>query len=684
MSATAITKEYKVRNAGIAGHEGSGKTTLIEHLLFTAGEIQRAGSVTDGNTVGDYLEEEIDHHHTTCMKLMHLDWNGYRVHLVDHPGYTDFIGELAASTPLLDGLVILVDGGIGTQIGTDNAVRYAKQYDIPHIFFINKLDKDHSSFDQIVHQIQQSYGSHCIPLIIPNYSQDHLDGVISLTSGETEELMAQAQEFKSSIIDVVAESDDELLEKYLDAGDLSAEEINQGLRAGIRSGNIVPIIGGSAETEIGTQQLLEYITSLFPSPLEREFKAHNGSEDEIIVNPDPDQPFMGQVFHSVVDPFVGQLTFFRVLSGKLKSDSEFYNTTTHNKERTGKLFLLNGKEQTQVNEVGPGDLAAMTKLKHTHFGDTLTSKDNGMEMPVMEMPEAFVKLAITPKSRADEEKIGEALHRLEEEDPTFHHYRDENTHEHIVSGIGDMQLDILLERMRTKFHVEAETHVPKVAYMESIKTTADVQGKHKKQSGGHGQYGDVHIKLSPLPRGEKYKFVDSIVGGVVPRQYIPHVDKGAQDALTKGVLAGFPVVDVQVELYDGTYHNVDSSEMAFKIATSQAIKKGVMAATPYLLEPIVELEVIVPEEYMGDITGDINSRRGHILGMDSVSIGVQQIKAHVPEAEILKYFADLKSITHGQGNYSLHFSHYDEVPELTAKQIIAAFQKEKAEGNGSH
>jgi len=684
MSTAAISRDNKVRNAGIAGHEGSGKTTLIEHLLFTAGEIPRAGSVTDGNTVGDYLAEEIDHHHTTCMKLMHLDWKGYRVHLVDHPGYTDFIGELAASTPLLDGLVILVDGETGPQIGTDNAVRYAKQYNIPHTFFINKLDKDHSSFEAIVALIQKTYGSHCIPLVMPNYDEDHLNGVVSLTSDETEELVAQAKVFKSAIIEVVAESDDELLEKYFETGDLSSEEINRGMREGVRNGTIVPIIGGSAETEIGTHQLLECITSLFPSPLEREFKAHNGTEDEIIVNPDPDQPFMGQVFHSVVDPFVGQLTFFRVLSGKLKSDSDFYNTTTHNKERTGKLFLLNGKEQTQVNEVGPGDLAAMTKLKHTHFGDTLTSKDTGVEMPMMEMPEAFVKLAITPKSRADEERIGEALHRLEEEDPTFHHYRDENTHEHIVTGIGEMQLDILLERMRTKFHVDADTRVPKVAYMESIKSTADVQGKHRKQSGGHGQYGDVHLKISPLARGEQYKFVDSIVGGVVPRQYIPHVDKGAQDALAKGVLAGFPVVDVQVELYDGTYHNVDSSEMAFKIATSQAIKKGVVAAVPYLLEPVVELEVIVPEEYMGDITGDINSRRGQILGMESHSVGLQRIRAHVPEGEILKYSADLKSITHGRGTYSHHFSHYDEVPELAAQQIIEVFEKGKAAGTGGH
>jgi len=425
---------------------------------------------------------------------------------------------------------------------------------------------------------------------------------------------------------------------------------------------------------------MDLVATIFPSPCDRTITAKTRGGEEKVVEPSKDAPFLGQVFRSIVDPYVGQLTFFRVFAGTLRSDTDFYNVSTQTKERTGKLYLMNGKEQTAVDSVGPGDLAAMTKLKNTHFSDTIAAAGNELFLPAIALPESMVKLAISPKSRADEDKIGEALNRMAEEDPTFAHYRDTATNEHVIRGMGDLQLDILLERMKRKFNVEAETRTPKVAYKETVRGKSEVQGKHKKQTGGHGQYGDVHLRIAPNERGAGYEFIDNIVGGVVPRQYIPHVDKGCQDALEKGVIAGYPVVDIKVELFYGSYHDVDSSEMAFKIAASMAIQKGVREANPCLLEPIVELEVVVPDEFMGDVNGDLNSRRGRIMGMEPAGPGRQMVRAQVPEAEILRYSTDLRSMTGGRGSYSQRFSHYEEVPEHVAQQIVAAYEKAKAQG----
>ena len=677
----AVTVEAsKVRNIGILGHGGTGKTMLIEHLLHSTGRTNRLGSVEEGTTVGDYLDEEIQHHHTITMKLMHLDWKGTRVHIVDHPGYADFLGEVAASAPVLDGMIVMIDAGTGPRVGTDNAIRYADKYGIARAFFVNKLDHENTNFDEIVESIQQTYGSHCVPLVIPVGSGAGFEGVVNIVTGENPDMADRMEEIRSTLMDAVAESDDELVEKYLEEGELSAEEFSRGLRQGICSGTIVPILAGSVEKTIGLDELMDLVTDYFPSPLERKVIATNGRDEEIEIDPAADQPFLAQVFRSVIDPFVGQLTLFRVLSGTLKSDSEFYNVTTENKERTGKIFMLCGKEQTQVPSVGPGDLAAMTKLKHTHFGDTIAAPGSSVRLRKIELPESMVKLAITAKTRKDDDKIGDALNRIAEEDPTFAHYRDPETQEHVVKGMGDLQLEILLERMKNKFHVEAETSTPKVAYKESIKGTAEVQGKHKKQSGGHGQYGDVRLKLSPNERGGGYKFVDKIVGGVVPRQYIPHVGRGAQEALKKGVIAGYPVVDVIVELTFGSYHDVDSSEMAFKIAASMAVNKGIKEAKPCLLEPVMEIEITVPKEYMGDINGDLSSRRGRILGMEEVGLNMECIRAHVPEAEILRYSTDLRSLTGGRGVYTAKFSRYDEVPDHVAQQLIAEYQKAREAG----
>ena len=676
----AAVNPEKVRNVGFVGHSGTGKTTLIEHILHKAGKTNRLGKVSEGNTVGDYLEDEVQRQQSLTMKLMHLDWDGYRVHIIDHPGYVDFVGEVAASMPVLDGVVVVVDASTGIQVGTDNAFKYADKHGTPRAIFINKLDRDNTDFDDVVNLLREAYGKKCVPYVIPVGKGSALHGVVNIFEGENPEVARKQAELKGEVTDIVAETDDALLERYLETGEITHDEFHHGLHEGIRMGKIIPIVGGSAEKDFGIKELMDLIAEEFPSPLERKVVAQNGSSGEVVVPISADGPFLAQVFRSTADPFVGHLTFFRVLSGKLKTDSDFYNVTRNTKERTGKLVMLNGKEQTQVDEVGPGDIAAMTKLKNTHFGDTIGINGTNIELPKIELPQGMVRLAIVPKTRADEDKIGEALNRLAEEDPTFRHYRDHDTGDHIIQGLGDLQLEILLDRMGRKYHVEAETAVPKVAYRETIRGKAEVQGKHKKQTGGHGQYGDCHLRLSPNERGAGYEFIDSIVGGVVPRNYIPAVDKGAQEALLRGVIAGFPVVDVKVDLFFGSYHDVDSSEMAFKIAAALAIQKGIKEAKPCILEPVMEIAVTIPEEYMGDINGDLNSRRGRITGMDTAGPGRQVIRALVPEAEVLRYSTDLRSMTQGRGSFTMRFDHHDELPEHLAKGLIEAYQKRREAG----
>lgn len=675
----AAIEAGKVRNVGIVGHGGVGKTMLVEHILHNVGITGRLGSVEEGNTVCDYLDEEIERKHSIAMALAHIEWKGGRIHMIDHPGYMDFLGEMASSAPLLDGMVIVVDASTGIQVGMDNAWRYAERFNVPRAFFVNKLDREHTNFDETVKVLQDAYGRHCVPLVAPVGEGAGLEGVVNIVTGDEVGLPESAAALKEALVEAVAETDEALTEKYLETLEISPEEFRTGLQKGITTGKIIPVVAGSVSMDLGINELLDLVIESFPSPLDRKVVARDESGAEVEITPDPKGPFLAQVFRSVVDPFVGHLTLFRVLSGTLKSDMDFYNVTTNTKERSGKVLLVCGKQQTQVDAVGPGDLAAMTKLKNTHFGDTIGAPGCDVQLPAIELPEAMVKLAIVPKSRSDEDKIGEGLNRLAEEDPTFSHYRDSATKDHIIRGMGDLQLDILLSRMQRKYKVEAETATPKVAYRETIKAKVEVQGKHKKQTGGHGQYGDVHLRIAPNERGAGYEFIDSIVGGVVPKQYIPHVDKGAQEALDRGVISGHPVVDVIVELFFGSYHAVDSSEMAFKLAASKAIQKGVRDAKPCLLEPIMEIAVTVPEEFMGDINGDLNSRRGRILGMDAVGGGRQVIRALVPEAEVLRYSTDLRSMTQGRGSYDLKLSHYDEVPDHVAKEIIAAYEKSRVE-----
>ena len=676
----------KLRTVGLVGHGGSGKTTLAEQLLNACGMTKRLGRVEEGNTVGDYMPDEVTRGHTICLSLMHLERDGCRIHIVDNPGYADFIGEVAASIRVVDSVIVVVDGVAGAEVGTDNCWRYADDNSLPRLVLINKLDKENADFYRLLDELSSGYGVQCVPLTLPVGKADSFSGVVDLVRAEEKDVEAdlkgQYDKYKEKLVEAAAEGDDVLLEKYLEEGALSPEEVVSGLRKAVLAGNIVPVVCGAAEKGIGLEELLNAIGDLMPSPTERPEMAGSDSDGgAVTIGFSEDGPLVGLVFKVLNDPYVGNLTFFRVFTGSLASDTQFYNGTKRASERIGQLFFLQGKEQVPAATVCPGDLAAVAKLKKTSVGDTICTQGAPIGLPPIQFPTSMVRLAIVPKTRADEDKIASALRRIAEEDPTFSQARDEQTKEMVISGMGDLHLDIIMDRLKQRFGVEADTKTPRIAYKETIKSGTQIQGKYKRQSGGRGQYGDVWLKVAPLPRGQGFEFVDKIVGGVVPKNYIPAVEKGVSEAMERGVIAGYPVVDVSVTLYDGTYHTVDSSDMAFKIAGSMALQKAVQQVQHCLLEPIIEAEITVPEEYMGDVTGDLNSRRGRILGMDAGPGGKQIIRVTVPEAEMLRYSTELRSMTGGRGSYTMKFLQYDEVPDRIAQKIIAeaAEQKEKKE-----
>jgi len=675
----------KLRTVGLVGHGSGGKTTLAEQLLNTCGMTTRLGRVEEGNTVGDYMPDEISRGHTIGLSLMHLERDGCRVHIVDNPGYTDFMGEVAASIRVVDGTVFVVDGVAGIEVGTDNCWRYADDNALPRIVLINKIDKDNSDFYRVLEALSASYGVQCVPLTLPIGKAASFSGVVDVVKGEEPETddvsKDQYSTYREKLVEAAAEGDDELIEKYFDQGTLTQEEVVRGLRKAVLARSVVPVLCGSAEKGIGIPELLDAIVNFLPSPTERpEITATDSQDNPVTVEFSEEGPLTGLVFKVLNDPYVGNLTFFRVFSGTLASDTQFYNATKRNTERIGQVFLQQGKEQAPVEAAYPGDLAAVARLKNTTIGDTMCTEKARVQLAQLELPQSMARLAIVPKTRADEDKIATALRRIAEEDATFKSARDEQTNELVIAGMGDLHLDIIMDRLKERFGVAADTKPPKIAYKETIKTSTEVQGRYKKQSGGRGQYGDVWLKISPQPRGEGFEFVDKIVGGVVPRNYIPAVEKGVKEAMERGVIAGYPVVDLQVTLYDGSYHTVDSSDLAFKIAGSMALQKAVQDVQHCLLEPIMEAEITVPDEYMGDVTGDLNGRRGRILGMEP-RLGKQVIKVSIPEAEMLDYSTNLRSMTGGRGTFTMKFLRYDEVPERIAQKIIAqaAAEKEKKE-----
>lgn len=685
----------KIRNFAVIAHGGAGKTSLVEAILFDSKATNRLGNIGDGNTTTDYEPEEIERKISISSAIAFCEWKGYRFNIIDTPGYINFIEDTGGCLSVADGAVVIVSALSGVKAETEKIWKYACKYELPRIIFINKLDKENADFERAVGEIEKAYESSAIPLNIPMGSGTAFEGVIDLIKMKAvkfkngtpteenipEEFKVFAEEYKKKLVEKIAESDDVLLEKYLEGGELTKEEIIEGIRESSITRKFIPIVCGSAVKNMGVHQLLDTLSLCLPSPDEKAnitpiIGKDPKSGKELKRKPIPSDPLSARVFKTIADPFAGKLTLFRVFSGVLKADSTVYNSTRERKEKMGSIFYLLGKKQVPVQKVGPGEIAAVAKLKETQTGDTLTDAGNSILFDPIKFSDPMISYAIAPKSRGDEEKVSASIQRMLEEDPTLKFNRDTETKEMILSGMGQVHLEVTLEKLKRKFGVEVIMKTPKIPYKETIKLGAKAQGKYKKQSGGRGQYGDCRIQVEPLQRGEDFEFVNKIVGGSIPRQYIPAVEKGIIEAMHEGVIAGFPMVGLKATLYDGSYHSVDSSEMAFKIAGSMAIKKAIQDAKPVIMEPIVVIEVITPDEFLGNVIGDLNGKRGKVQGVEPQAGSSQKITALVPMAEMLTYANQLNSITSGRGMYSMEFSRYEEVPAHLAQKIISERKSE--------
>lgn len=689
-----------LRNITIVGHGGSGKTTLSEILLYTAGETTRIGKVEEGNTISDYLPNEIDKQISITTGLMHLDWNNVKVNLLDTPGYSDFIGEVKAALKVCETAAIVIKSTDGVEVGTEVANGYIKEYDLPVTILINKIDNEHSKFNEAFEQAKDRLSSGATIITFPASEGINFDTVIDVlkmkayTYGDAgskkvtetdipENLKETAEKYRTELIEKVAETSEELMDKYFEAGTLSEEELEKELKEAIISKTLAPVFALSATKGVGMNNFLDFVTKYFPSPADFEGAKGKlaGKDEEIIVKPDKNGEPVMFIFKTISEQHVGELSLFKVYSGTISAGNDLLNESNNKTERINQLSILNGHHRTDVNSLLAGDLGAVVKLKDTHTNNTLASKNYSVIINPIVFPEAVIRGAIIPKSKGDEDKIASGLHTLHEEDPSFNVQYDPEIKQTIISGQGELQLSLAVKRLKERYGVEVDLVEPRIPYRETIKKSVnDVEYKHKKQSGGRGQYGHVHFKMEPLPRGKGFEFVDAIVGGVVPGKFIPAVEKGIVETMEKGVIAGNKVVDVKVTLFDGTYHNVDSDEMSFKLAASQCFRKGFQQANPCLLEPIYEVEIKVPEEFMGDVMGDISSKRGKILGMDSDG-HFQIIKALVPLAELYKYSSHLRSLTQGRGVHNRKFHHYEEVPKEIEQKVIDEYNKAREEGN---
>ena len=640
------------RNLILLGHAQSGKTTLSEGILYFCKATTRRGTIADGTTVSDYSFDEIERKNSINSSLLYCDYKDIRIQIIDTPGYADFFGEVISSMRAVDSAVIVVDATAGVEVGTERAWQLLEEANLPCIIFINKTDKEDTDVNKTLSDIKMRLSKKAITI----ESEDAPD-----------------------LVEVIAESDDKLLEKYLEGAKFSSDELSSGLRHAIINRKLFPVLSGSALNDKGIPEILDAVVKYLPSPLERPslnaYNPSNTAEKKEIVFKE-DTSFCAFVFKSVFDPYVGQLTLLRVFSGKLLSNTGFYNVNKETKERIGQIYILQGKEQRGIDAASCGDIVAIAKLKETQTSDSLCDEKSEVLFEAIVFPEPAISASVKPRSRQDEEKISTALNKLASEDPTFKITRDQQTRELIISGLGDLHLDIMVGRMKKRFNVEVELGTPKVSYKETITKSAKVQGKYKRQSGGRGQYGDVWIEVEPLERGKGLEFVDKIFGGAIPRNYIPAVEKGVLQACLEGAVAGYPIVDIRITLCDGSYHEVDSSDLAFHIAGSMALRKATLEAAPVLLEPIMDVEVVIPEEYLGAISGDLNSRRGRIMGMDTKG-KLQIVKAKAPLAEMFKYANDLRSLTGGRGMYTMRFSHYEEIPHKIASTIISQYQASK-------
>lgn len=694
----AVYEISKIRNVAIIAHGGAGKTSLTEAILYNAGAIERLGTVENGTTTTDHEPEEIIRKMTLTSAVAYCEFNGHKLNLIDTPGFVNFLEDTRGCLRISDGAVIIVSAISGVKAETEKIWKYACEFEIPRIIFINKMDKENANFYRALVEIEKSFDIDAIPLYLPLGEGNNFKGFVDIVSMKAYKLenssyietdmpdMPEIEKYRKKLVEKIAESDDTLLEKYLNEGELSVDEILKGIREGSITRRFLPVVCGSATKNLLIKELMNSIILCLPSPLEMAGivppRGKNPKEDKIIERKvSKDEPFSAYVFKTVSDPYAGRLTFFRVYSGSLRSDSTVLNTNTGTKERIGQVFYPFGKKLINAQIIGPGDIGVVSKLKDTYTGDTICDETKPIIFERVRFSEPIISYAIAPKTKGDEEKVSAGIQKILDEDPVLRLHRDDESKEMIISGMGQVHIEVALEKLKRKYGVDVIMKTPKIPYRETIKASAKAQGKYKRQSGGRGQYGDCWIEIEPLPRGSGYEFVDKIVGGVIPRQYIPAVEKGIIEAMQEGVLAGYPIVDLRVTLYDGSYHSVDSSEMAFKIAGSLALKKSVQEARPVLLEPIMKVEVIVPDDTLGAVIGDLNSRRGKVQGVEPQAGGNQKIIAIVPMAEMLTYANQLQSITSGRGIYSMEFSHYDEVPQQISKKIIEERASQKKESH---
>lgn len=685
-------KEYQteqLRNIALLSHGGAGKTSLVEAMLLNTGAINRLGKVDEGTTVSDYDEEEIRRHISLSTSVAPCEWDGHKINVLDTPGYLDFVGEVKGAVRVADGALILLDAAAGVEVGTGLVWSYANEQNLPRLVFINKMDRENASFQRCLDALKEKFEADFIPIQLPIGSQADFEGVVDLIStkaylgSQAEEgespasLQGEIDDYRLQLIEAAAESEDDLILKYLEGEELTEEEIRRGLQARIADGSVVPVLCGSATANVSVQPLLQAIIEYLPSPAEgKEIVGTNpATGEEEILEPNVLSPLAVLAFKNLADPYVGKLTYFRVYSGLMESDSRVFNSRSGEMERIGQLYILRGKEQIPTDRVRSGDIGAVAKLGHTSTGDTLCDKGHPIVLTPPVFPRPVFSVAVHPKTKSDLDKMSTTLARLSEEDPTLQVARELSTNQTILSGMGESHVDIAARRLLQKFGVNITTSVPKVPYRETITKTASAQGRHKKQTGGRGQFGDVYIRFEPLPSGSGFEFADEIRGGSVPNSYIPAVEKGLREIIERGVMAGYPTTDFRAALYDGSFHTVDSSEIAFKLAAHLAFKKGIPDAGPVLLEPIMNFTITIPEEFTGDVLGDLNSRRGRVQGMDQQR-GMGVITAQAPLAEMQRYATDLRAITQGRGIYTMEFSHYEAVPSHVAQKISEEAQQE--------
>ncbi len=678
-----------IRNVVLIGHGGSGKTSLAEAMLFTAGAVDRMGSAQDGTTIMDFEPEEISRKATIGTSVAFCNWKGNRFNLIDTPGFINFIEETHAGMRAADGAIMVASAVHGIKAEAEKLCEYASEFELPMMVFVSEMDKDLADFPKTLEEIERSFRKEAIPLDIPIGSGASFKGLVDLIemkasiyeNGKASEapmpsgMDAEIQKYRKKLVEKIAESDDNLLSIYLDGGEITKEEIINGVKTGSITGQFIPVAAGSSVKNIGADRLMDAIVLCLPSPEERakvsppEGKNAKTGEPEKRL-PEVSAPLSAYVFKTVADPFTGRLSIFRVYSGSISSDSSAFNAATGARERVGQLFYPFGKKQVPVQGLGPGEIGVVAKLKETNTGDTLSDEAHPILFEKVKLAEPLISYAIASKSKGDEEKVSSGLHKILEEDPALQFHRDEETKEMILSGMGQLHLEVALEKLKRKFGVDVEMKTPKIPYRETVTGASRVQGRYKKQSGGRGQYGDCWIEVKPRPRGAGFEFIDAVVGGAIPRNYIPAVEKGILETLKEGIIAGYPMIDLSITLFDGSFHPVDSSEMAFKIAGSMAIKKGATEAKPVLLEPIMKVNIIVPEETLGAVIGDLNAKRGKVQGMEQ-SGNNQKIAALVPMSEMLTYANQLQSLTAGRGLYTMQFSHYEQVPNHLAQKIIA-------------